>query len=114
MTTIINNLADQVKFNTDSLFVGKKSLQCKLVYFYSIALTAISKLYVHKVTSSSNFSSNKDDLYFPPVHISLMLTIVMLITFPPMSVKWEKNHYYKIYSIFLLIQVFRLKTLDQF
>ena len=50
-------------------------------------LTAISKLYLHLVTSSLTFSSKKDGLYFPSVHVSLVMTILMLITCPPMSVK---------------------------
>ena len=50
----------------------------------------LSRLYVHKVTSSLNFSSNRDWLYFPSIHVSLVMTIVMLITIPPMSVKLEK------------------------
>ena len=45
------------------------------------------KLYVYQLTSSLNFSSNKDWLYFPSMHVSLVMTIVMLITIPPMSVK---------------------------
>ena len=39
------------------------------------------------ITSSSNFLSNKDLLYFSSVQFSLVMTLVMLITFPAMSMK---------------------------
>ena len=52
------------------------------------------------VTSSSNFLSNDDLLYFSSVQFSLVMAMVTLITFPAMSVKWDKGS--KIY-LFLLI-----------
>ena len=71
----------------------------------------ISKLCVHQLTGFLNFSSNEDWLYFPSLHNLLVMTIVMLITFPPMSVKYEKDHYYKMYLTVLMIQVLHLKTM---
>ena len=88
LTIIIKNLTDQVKLNTGTQFNVRK--QIPLMWTNTslfMALTAISKLYVHQLTGFCNFSSNKDWLYFPSIHISLVMTIVMLITFPPMSVR---------------------------
>ena len=43
------------------------------------------------VTSYSNFLTNEDLLYFSSLQLSLLMTIVMLITFPAMSVKWDNS-----------------------
>ena len=48
-------------------------------------------LNIYIVTSPSNFLSNKDLLYFPSVQFSLVMTMVMLITFPARSVKWDNG-----------------------
>ena len=48
-------------------------------------------LNVYIVTSSSNFLSNKDLLYFSFVQFSLVMTMVILITLPEMSVKWDNG-----------------------
>lgn len=36
-------------------------------------------------TSSLSFNSSEDWSYFPSVQLSLLMTMVILITFPPMS-----------------------------
>ena len=56
---------------------------------------SIGIILVNIVTSSSNFLSDEDLLYFSSVQFSLVMTMVMLITFPAMSVKWDNG--YKIY-----------------
>ena len=57
------------------------------------------------VTSSSNFLSNKDFLYFLSVQFPLVMTMVMLITFPAMSVKWENGS-----KIYLSLHMYRTIT----
>ena len=52
---------------------------------------SIGIILVNIVTSSSNFLSNEDLLYFSSVQFSLVMTMVMLITFPAMSVKWDNG-----------------------
>ena len=52
---------------------------------------SIGYILLNIVTSSSNFLSNKDLLYFSSVQFSLVMTMVMLITFPAMSVKWDNG-----------------------
>lgn len=43
-------------------------------------------------TSSLSFNSSEDWSYFPSVQLSLLMTMVILITFPPMSAgKVEEN-----------------------
>ena len=52
---------------------------------------SIGIILVNIVTSSSNFLSNEDLLYFLSVQFPLVMTMVMLITFPAMSVKWDNG-----------------------
>ena len=54
-------------------------------------MLSIGIILVNRVTSSSNFLSNEDLLYFSSVQFSLVMTMVMLITFPAMSVKWDNG-----------------------
>ena len=53
------------------------------------------------VTSSSNFLSNDDLLYFSSVQFSLVMAMVTLITFPAMSVKWDNGS-----KIYLFLHIY--------
>ena len=52
---------------------------------------SIGNILLNIVTSSSNFLSKEDLLYFLSVQFPLVVTMVTLITFPAMSVKWNNS-----------------------